>query len=122
MINTAELIRRTAKETGVPQYVVKKILKAAIATMSDCLVEGEEVQLYHLGTLYTVDSTPRQRYEINTKKCVYSPSNKILKIAVSEGLQRRLRQLRDGIKPALKASPAAVADDYSDFEDSPEEM
>ena len=122
MTNTTELIRRTAKATGIPQYMVKKILKAAIATIGDCLVEGDQVQLCHLGTLYTVDTAPRRRYDINTKECSYNQSNKILKVAISEGLQYRLRQLGNGSEADPQTPPEAAADDSNDFEDLPEEM
>jgi len=52
-MNKRELVCRVAKETGIPQIIVKSCLDSILKVALAALDEGERISFQHFGSFYT---------------------------------------------------------------------
>lgn len=82
-----ELVNRVAEETHVTKEDTRMMLDAIMNAIADCLVEGDRIRLWQLGT-FSVKITPERRS--NLPGVDVMPETKKAKFKMSAELKARL--------------------------------
>lgn len=70
--------------------VVEKVLRTAVAEIGAALVQGGDVDLYHVGRLYVKNRAARQARNLQTGATIEVPETRVVGFKQSTVLKRQL--------------------------------
>lgn len=83
----SELIRQTAKHSGVNQDTTRKVLESMKHVIKTALANGESVKLENFGSFTTHEMAERTSYNPLTKKEQTYPAHRRVKFKAKQGLK-----------------------------------
>lgn len=91
-MNKRTLESKVSEKLGIPQYKVNRFINTLLESITEVLVENEEVALRGFGTFLPKRQKPRPvRNPQNGDPCILEPSLTV-KFAVGNNLKKRLNE------------------------------
>lgn len=86
-MNKSELVSAIAAASGLTKADSAKALDATIATITQCMKEGDKVTLVGFGTFSVAERAARQGINPATKEAIQIPAKKIVKFKPGSELE-----------------------------------
>jgi len=90
----AELIttihNRLRKNSTISRRLVKEVVEEFVGSITDSLIEGQEISIEDLGKFYVTDHPPRIGHSPRTREPVTIKAYKVVRFLSSPDLKKRL--------------------------------
>ena len=87
-IFTATLVRRVAQQTGLSQAVVRRVVRASLATVQVALAAGDQVTLPGFGTFYPSERQAARVRSVRDGRQLTIPARRVAAFRAGEVLKR----------------------------------
>ena len=105
-MNKAELINAAAEKAGLSKKDTETAINAAIEVISDCLAEGDKVQLVGFGAFEVKSRAERIGRNPKTKESIKIPASKVPVFKPGHAPNPQRDRKRGGARSSRTASPA----------------
>lgn len=91
-MNKAELVARVARETGIVQADISRILDATLEAIARSLKKGEAVKLVDFGTFRVTRRRARAAYDPHARQAMRVPARRWPAFTAGKGLKATVRE------------------------------
>lgn len=77
---------------GYTKKDAKQVVDDVIATLMECLAEGNEVHFHGFGTFSVIDMNDRESVDMQTQERIIIPGHKAPKFQAGKSLRRAVRE------------------------------